>query len=1111
MKKLFRKSLTVIMTVVIALTAAPLNGFVGLKLTSFADIFSFKSEAATYSGTCGSNLKWSIDTSTGVLNINGTGAMRNGNYENSAPWYDYRSSIKTVYIAEGVTTINAYAFYRCANLESITIPGSVTSIGRLTFAYCTSLISVTIPDSVTSIVYDAFYESNSLTSITVDENNEYYSSDEYGVLFDKDKITLIQYPAGNARTSYTIPDSVTTIDNSAFFECASLKSLTIPDSVTTICDFALKNCTSLASITVDENNDYFSSDENGVLFNKDKTEIIQYPIGNARRSYTIPNSVTTIGSYSFYGCIGIKSIEITDSVTNICDNAFVHCESLESVIIPDSVKTIDSYAFGDCKRLEYIHIPASVNTMGADIVELTNAYICSDTNVCYARAYANAGGLEFRLCKGHSVDEIVSGTCGNNLTWTLNTTKGILDINGSGAMTDWSSYSSVPWYSYRKYIEMVNISDNVTTIGDYAFYDCYCLTNITIPNSVTTIGDYTLYYCTSLTSVTIPNSVTTIGDWAFYYCISLTGVTIPNSVTTISYKAFNYCIALTRIIVDESNQYYSSDNYGVLFNKDKTEIIKYPIGHERTDYTIPGSVTTIGDYAFFKCEILTSVIIPDSVTIIGNYAFYNCTSLTDVYYDSTEDDWNKILIGSYNESLTNATIHHHIHSYISSETTHATCTQPGVMLYICDCGNNYTETLAAKGHNYDSVVTPATCTADGYTTHTCSGCGDMYTDNIVTAPGHNYDSVITPKTCTTDGYTTHTCSACGDTYIDNQIFATGHSHESQVTKEPNCTNTGVRTYTCKCGDSYTEVINANGHTKGEWEYIGGFSGMEYAYFCTVCGKEIETRLFNFCIFFDGKTVSEIHLLNKSTAQITALILDGISKELIFTSSDSSTVSVDSNGNLVANDVGKATITVTIKDTAISDSIEVEVLPRDFTIIWNVNGKQTKQIVKEYATFTPNVKTNYQGYKFIGWDKTIPSKMPSENLEFTAQYELLVKQLKIKKPSVTTVNYGETLVLYADYGNVQLPEGYSIFWTVEGTGVNISQSEDGLTCEVTSVQKGDVTVKATVVDENGEAVLDIDGNEFSAEQQLKSNVTFWQKIVSFFKNLFGISRMILQAK
>ncbi|MBR6620679.1 MAG: bacterial Ig-like domain-containing protein [Clostridia bacterium] len=387
------------------LAATLVFGTVGAEISGidFADIFSFQAEAA--SGTCGDNLNWLLNTSTGVLNITGTGAMTDYTLF-SAPWYSYRSSIKTVNIAEGVTTIGKYAFALCDSLTSVTIGNSVTTINYEAFYGCDGITSVTIGNSVISIGNRAFNSCDSLTSITVDENNKYYSSDSYGVLFNKDKTTLIQYPIGNARTSYTIPDSVTTIGSGAFALCDSLTSVTIPDSVTTInyeafygcdgitsvtfgensqlktigsyafrnCDsltkvtipgsvttidsYAFYSCGSLTSITVDENNKYYSSDSYGVLFNKDKTRLIQYPAGNTRTSYTIPDSVTKIGNDAFY----------------------------------------------DCDSLEYVHIPASVTSIGSSILSSTTAYICSDTEDCYAKTYADKNDIEFKLCDGHGVE-----------------------------------------------------------------------------------------------------------------------------------------------------------------------------------------------------------------------------------------------------------------------------------------------------------------------------------------------------------------------------------------------------------------------------------------------------------------------------------------------------------------------------------------------------------------------------------------------------------------------------------------------------------------------------------------------------------------------------------
>ena len=318
-----------------------------LAVMMIISIIPITVSAATYSGTCGDNLTWEFDESTGTLTISGTGAMYDY-FSSNRPWESYEDSIKEVLIEDGVTSIGTSAFTSYDSLTSITIPDSVTTIDIWAFASCDSLIS-----------------------ITVDSDNDYYSSDEYGVLFNKDKTTLIQYPIGNTRTNYTIPDSVTTIGRAmfeAFAYCDSLTSVIIPDSVTSIGGYAFYYCTSLTSVT-------------------------------------IPDSVTTISAYAFHNCESLTSVTIGDSVTKIGDSAFSSCYNLTSVTIPDSVTTIGEYAFASCDSLESVTIPDSVTTIG----EYAFASCDSLESVTIGNSVTAIGDFAFYYC-GSLTDVYYSGT-----------------------------------------------------------------------------------------------------------------------------------------------------------------------------------------------------------------------------------------------------------------------------------------------------------------------------------------------------------------------------------------------------------------------------------------------------------------------------------------------------------------------------------------------------------------------------------------------------------------------------------------------------------------------------------------------------------------------------
>ena len=218
------------------------------------------------------------------------------------------------------------------------------------------------------------------------------------------------------------------------------------------------------------------------------------------------------------------------------------------------------------------------------------------------------------LCSIALHANVVTGTCGDNLTWSYDTDTKALTIEGSGAMTDY--YDNQPWAQVRSDILSVSLPEGLTSIGNYAFYDCSSISSITIPNSVTSIGYRAFENCSSLTSIILPNSVTTIGSSAFSRCSSLTSITLPNSVTSIGEWAFSSCSSLTSITIPNS---VTSIEYGA-----------FQYCTSITSITIPNSVTSIREWAFNSCYSLTSVTLGNSVTSIGECAFRDCYSLTSI-------------------------------------------------------------------------------------------------------------------------------------------------------------------------------------------------------------------------------------------------------------------------------------------------------------------------------------------------------------------------------------------------------------------------------------------------------------------------------------------------
>ncbi len=767
-----------------------------------------------------------------------------------------------------VTKIGSEAFMHNSSIKNVVIPDNILRIEKLAFDNCSELVSVFIGSGVYFIGERAFDDCKKLENITVDENNEKYANDEYGVLFDIDanfsglsydrddmgneiyvrRVRLIQYPTGNKRTNYTVPDGVLGIGAAAFYGATNLNEVVIPDDVGYIDEWAFQFCTGLKSliihsgklalkcfadcinltnltlgvydddsadvssegkvnindlafencynvanltigenmldvdkgsrvadlslenglkkITVDKDNEYYSSDEYGVLYNKDKTELIQYPIGSEMKEFTVP----------------------------------------------ETVKFIRADAFSECSNLEKI--------------------IVADDNENYSND-------EYGALYNKDKTELIQYPVGNkNTEYTILETVDILDSS-----------------SFRKCVNLENI-------------------NVNKNNKNYSSDKYGVLYNKNKTCLMQYPAGSKRSEYL-----------IPESVENIVSYAFNYCANLSKIMVDENNKSYSSDKNGVLFDKNKYSLYKYPDGNKSEKYTLPYSVVGVDYYAFFNNKYISEITMSNKSYGIFSYAISRCDSLKTINYGGDIRQFLNSNIVSPNENLFTANIVFdynppHNHEYDEMIIRKSACTEDGVKVYTClICGDGYSETIPAAGHTEGEweIIFPADIGKEGLEQKKCAVCGEIIEERTIPAlPENSADvvpessSTVPPVDNTALPEENSTSSTVDDTPTTSEPAAeetttkasepesftqsapqehtseNPHVHDYVATiTESTCTKNGFAVYTCSvCGDSYTEIIPAKGHIAGEWRTVYpadiGREGLERQE-CRVCGEILNEK------------------------------------------------------------------------------------------------------------------------------------------------------------------------------------------------------------------------------------------------------------------------------
>lgn len=504
----------------------------------------------------------------------------------------------------------------------VTIPDGVQVIGRGAFSGNSDITEVILPDTVTEIGYGAFEDCTALQKIT-------------------------------------LPYSVVTVGDSAFNRCSNLQSVTIGSGLRTLGSGAFADCDSLSSIRIDANNASFSCMD-GVLYDASCNKIYQYLAGRTGRQYRMPDTVTDIARYAFWGCDQLEDITFSAGLTKIPDYAIANAESLETVTINAPLCAIGLKAFDGCRSLKQIIFPVSVTQIhdtAFDSCGTEALFVCEEGS--YVERYASDHGFQSNPSPVYQVTYFEEGeTDRNEQKVTDRETQGASAGNSSGQDSDTERNDNVVnqttdgmvlgdgrIVSDRVFVMAGNMvvtdgsnldgsQESVTlkAIADYAYYNQPDLTSYDFTADMPEVIGKLAFARTGLTQVVLPEGLRTVSYGAFYHCDQLTEVEIPSTVTNVEAYAFEHTPWLENWRDSTDTGDYLIVGDGVLISYKGTD----------AEIVIPEDVKYIASGVFRDHHELTSVTFPSELRSIGSYAFAGCselrekTGLTDtVYQDPT--------------------------------------------------------------------------------------------------------------------------------------------------------------------------------------------------------------------------------------------------------------------------------------------------------------------------------------------------------------------------------------------------------------------------------------------------------------------------------------------
>ena len=595
-------------------------------------------------------------------------------------------------IPDGVRTIGFRAFDH-SRVREIVIPEGVTGMEMYAFEACEDLAAASIPTSITEIPYGAFIFCDSMKEVYYDGSPEEWLDLEIDSRNDGLDDAWIHYGAGN-----TLAPAPVDSPYAEFLAQGRIRTELYPYGE----DFEIC-CYAFADLDWDGTDELIVGSRQDTFFSAELTGIL---ICRVEGDEVIPVYYMDTDVVWPYPELSCETWVMTrhHGTGGYCETEYVTVSAYgiqtarEVDPGPDGGE-IEAYLNGE---------PVPPEVLGVELWSRGGNRDTDDRPLEFT-PLDSAGELTFDERYGDpwgAAGTVDSGLCGYNVIWTFKD-NGLLLIEGTGAMWDYTILMDQPWQDYQDEILAVKVCDGVLSVGDYSFRYCSNLEAVSLADTVTSIGEDAFYMCDSLRMITLPDRLNRIGPWAFCFCDSLTDLTIPDgvteigesaffcasslweinipaSVTSIGKGAFDDCTSLHNIAVDPDNPVYTSRN-GCLLSKDEALFIRYPEGKQRWSFTIFDGITTVGEMAFYGCKALNSVTIPDGVTRIEEFAFYycwymqsitipasvvsigdnafdRCGNLWEAFYCGPEEDWKGIAVGEENENLLEAYIYFNYHT-----------------------------------------------------------------------------------------------------------------------------------------------------------------------------------------------------------------------------------------------------------------------------------------------------------------------------------------------------------------------------------------------------------------------------------------------------------------